>query len=178
MEGMDRIASGWLYNTAKKNYWRVEGYCEFEDLIQDGMVCYYKVVRRYPNVVEPKHRMRLFQIAFTNYIHTLSVKRSKQRERIVIEHELGDLFDHMRDRIAGCEELGILLARAPIIVKKLVAAIDSKPEEFRKPYKKRRSGTREKTADRMRRLSGLQYVECTDPMQELHLFLTKALATR
>jgi hypothetical protein len=75
---MDQSAKGWLYKTARAHFWRVASWYEFNDLVQDGFFTYHRIVTRYPNVTEPKHRMRLFQTAFTNHIHDLSKKRTNQ----------------------------------------------------------------------------------------------------
>ena len=177
MESMDRVARGWLYLTAKKNLWRVEGFCDFDDLVQEGMFCYYRIVKRYPQAVDTKHRMRLFQIAFINHIHTLAKKRTKYREVSVIEADIGDLFDHMKNKMASYEEAGVMLAQAPAFVRQIIEAFDAKPEEFRKPYR-RRAGGRETTNQRVCRIAGLQYSAAVNYMAELHSYLQAALASR
>lgn len=177
MESMDRGARGWLYLTARKNLWRVEGFCDFDDLIQEGMYCYYRIIKRYPHATEPKHRMRLFQIAFINYIHTLAKKRTRSREVSVIEADLGDLFDHVKNKLTTYEEAGVMLAQAPAFVRQIVEAFDTQSSEFRKPYR-RRSGRRETTNQRVCRIAGLKYSNATNYMAELHSYLQTAITLR
>lgn len=80
---------GWLYNTAKANYWRVAEWYELTDLISDGILCYYKCYRAYPFLTiklhpsqDDKRRfMALVRSAFINHITTLAQKRTAVHER-------------------------------------------------------------------------------------------------
>lgn len=81
MRAMDKGAKGWLYLTAKKNYWRVAAWYEFEDLIHDGIMHYYRIVDRYETrpgrVRSTRHIMSLFKITYVNHLHDLSKKYPK-----------------------------------------------------------------------------------------------------
>ncbi len=74
---MDDGARGWLLRIARKSFWRVHGVLDLDDLISEGFVCYYDVVRRYPHVTERRHLMRLFQVKYLNRITDLAKKRTR-----------------------------------------------------------------------------------------------------
>lgn len=94
MTGMDGSARAWLVVVAKDHYWRVAHWYEFDDLLQDGYMCWYRVVEKYETetgrVRSRPHLMRLFKITFLNHIHFLS----KQRTVNSIEKLAGDLTDN------------------------------------------------------------------------------------
>lgn len=56
---------GWLTNYLKKNYWRVDGYYEYEDVFQEAYIVFLRVSRKYPEV-EARHFMSLFKTAWSN----------------------------------------------------------------------------------------------------------------
>ena len=43
----DAGVRGWIVKTAYKHYWRVSSYYEFDDLVQDGYLCYAKCLRTF-----------------------------------------------------------------------------------------------------------------------------------
>jgi hypothetical protein len=80
---MDQGATRWLYSYAHKNYWRVLKVAPWmspDDLINDGMMHWCRIVHRYElrprRVRRNKHLMRLFQVTFINHVNDLS-KRSR-----------------------------------------------------------------------------------------------------
>lgn len=74
----DKGAEIWLINTAKKNFWRVATWYDLKDLINDGYLCYYTVIERYPHATEPEHIMSLFKRTYINHITDLANRSSRQ----------------------------------------------------------------------------------------------------
>lgn len=75
---LDRGIKGWIVNQARKNYWRVAGWYELDDLIQDAYMCYAKCNQRYPMNLEQRHFMSLVARTFQNHCHTLAARRAQQ----------------------------------------------------------------------------------------------------
>ena len=77
---MDKGAEKWMHKTVHRQYWKVQGsYTDYDDLTQDGFLCWYIVADRYENVTDRGHMMRLFQITFWNHITWLA-SRDKDKE--------------------------------------------------------------------------------------------------
>lgn len=75
----DQGVIGWIAKTAIKNQWRVSQWMDIDDLIQDGLERYFITCAFYPGV-NPAHRMALFKTNYINHLHTLSSKRSREKE--------------------------------------------------------------------------------------------------
>jgi hypothetical protein len=77
---LDAGMKGWIFTIAKSNFWRVAYWYEFQDLIQDGYLCYAKCRARYgqfahggtPTKEERKWFMALVQRAYINHITDLA----------------------------------------------------------------------------------------------------------
>jgi hypothetical protein len=148
---MDQGVRGWIYNAARENLWRVSGHIEFSDLVQDGFMFWQRIVNRYPNVTETKHRMALFKTAFTNHIHDLSKKKS--RLELVTESDLETPIESMlegEDPAADPDGSFIMSQLPPAIMKALKRMVDGDP-----PYRRYLDGTRETTNQLLCRLAGL-----------------------
>lgn len=86
---LDDGMRGWIAQTARSNLWRVAGYYELDDLIQDGYMCYAKCHSRYTHLSKKRHPlkddrkrfMRLVQVSFENHITTLAWKRTRLPEQ-------------------------------------------------------------------------------------------------
>src|ERR1700734_1858383 len=78
---MDKGARLWMIKFARQQIWRVQdGSYDLDDLIQDGIVTWYRIAEKYKNEVDAKkHLMSLFQVSFMNYINTMSKKRGRQK---------------------------------------------------------------------------------------------------
>lgn len=87
---MDAGAIRWLHRIVRQNFWRVPSWYEQEDLLNDGVMCWYRTLRRYYNgkgtkglnrrigeASDLRHIMALFQRTFLNHIHDLSRLRTK-----------------------------------------------------------------------------------------------------
>lgn len=147
---MDRAARGWLYNTAKKNHWRVKGLMDFEDLIQEGNYCWARVCARYVHLsslmkTHERHRRRLmalFQTTFTNHIHFLAKK-------LEFEAPLPDGASYP-DGPCELSELLLLVSEAPPPIRALLRrAIAGDTACLRSLPRRRPDGTRATMNDRL-----------------------------
>lgn len=130
---LDAAMRGWIVNFSKDNFWRVEQWYEFEDLVQDGYMCYAKCRQyynhisnlRHPGQSERRQFMRLVQTTFTNHIHKLANRRTRGQELIFSQY--------MDDEVVGLEAvlpalpeeatMRCLLASAPREIVDLVALL-------------------------------------------------------
>lgn len=159
---MDESAKRWLYKQAHKHLWRVCQWYDLDDLIQDGMMCWWKVVRRYPEVRDRPHMMRLFQTTFTNHVHALANRRTNQLDMLMDDpfpfsgdHPLRDIVGDEGDA-ASFAELVAHLSKVSEPARKLLAlyTTDEGCRQMRTIYRRRRGGQRETTGERIARLTG------------------------
>src|ERR1700723_269173 len=86
---LDAGLKGWMVNTARKHYWKVASHYEFEDLIQDGYLCFAKCRAGFKYEGGPdfghnrKTFMAFFQMAFINHITDLQKDPRSQRQELV-----------------------------------------------------------------------------------------------
>lgn len=163
---MDDGARGWLFRTATKNYWRIARWYDLDDLIQDGYVCYCKVLQRYPDATDAPHRMALFKRTYMNWITDLANKRTKSVQETLDcdAQSAADLDGPPMSFLAGVPcpqsgmvELDALMASAPEVVRRALALFTTEEgrRAMRAAYRLRADGTRETMNDRVCRLLGL-----------------------
>lgn len=126
---LDKGMRGYIFNTAKREHWRVSeiypGEEGLKDLVQDGYLCYYKCYNRY---VRPRLDLKgtpderrwfqsLVKTTFSNHISTLAAKRKGVSERpaseFITDEYSGDILER---HLPPQQELGSLfaaLAQAP-----------------------------------------------------------------
>jgi hypothetical protein len=150
---MDQGVRGWIFKTARDNLWRVSGHIDFDDLAQDGFVFWHKIVARYPNVTETKHRMALFKTAFTNHIHDLSKK--KTRLEVVNESDMDVSIDYMLegDDPSQDPDLAFMITQLPPAIMRVLTRMIERGETM--PYRQFLDGSRETTNARLCRIAGL-----------------------
>ena len=171
---MDGPARLWLYKTCHKQFWRVAGWYEFDDLVQDGFMKFYHVQRKYSRarrdskhgaVTEQRHLMALFKIAFINHIHGLATRRTRAPDDCLLEDmavakAIG--ADQLADSLLPAEqsnaELFTSICQAPEPVQRLLGKIASEPElpALRSAYRVRRDGTRETLNQRLCRIAKVE----------------------
>lgn len=146
---MDAGARGWMHKTATKNFWRVEHFCDYEDMIQEGYMCWWRVNRNYPLSRMPAI-MGYFKLAFINEINRMSNKATAKNWLTYTDEPL---------RPGPLEGTGMLelLAHAPDAIRKAfrIFQSDEGARKLRAPYRLRSDGTRETTAERVNRISGM-----------------------
>ena len=125
MIDIDDGVRGWIFKTAMKNYWRMASWYDFEDLIQDGFLHFYRVRERYKDVKDKPHLMRLFQTCYRNHIHDLANKRTRTPEHLFVDLITPDSSEYdVLDRLKGIEEeigpLLVLLRQAPSEVREVL----------------------------------------------------------
>lgn len=152
---MDTGARGWIVKTIRENYWRVADYYEFDDLVQDSYLVWKKIVDRYPDVTEPKHRMALFKTAFRNHIHDVSKKRTLYVERYTLEADMPVSMETLREGDDGSQDpnAGLIVSQLPDKLKNMLARLCTEKRNY--PYRRYLDGTRETFNERLCRLAGL-----------------------
>lgn len=165
---MDDGAKGWLYKTARKNYWRVAQFYEFDDLVQDGFYWYYFVRQRYPQATERKHIMALFQRCFTNHIHDLA-KGTKcyglgvsGAQKAIPVSWLSPGNTEAAEGVyasAPCPDAELLrfVVEAPAHVRACLKALLAAPEKLRAPLRKRLYAADESFNEQLCNIAGLPY---------------------
>lgn len=149
---MDQGVRGWIFNTSKKNFWRVAEYYEFDDLLQDGAMVYARVAKRYPGL-ETKQLMALFKTAFNNHIHDLSKEKSKIA--FVREAELPHPLEYLlegEDPDAD-PDLVFIIKQLPPAIMRVISRLHSEGRGH--PFRLRLDHSRETSNERACRLAGL-----------------------
>lgn len=157
---MDKGVQGWIYRQAKKHYWRVSSWYDFDDLVQDGFLCYYRIHARYAANVpgerrigtakEKRHIMSLFQSSYINHIHDLA--RSKQRQLDLPTFD-GELRSSAPD--AGSETERLISEAPPLVARVIRALMHDDTGALLKPFPHKSDGTRETVNERLCALVGL-----------------------
>ncbi len=164
---MDQGAIKWLYKFAHKNYWRICAWCELDDLIQEGYMCLWKVIRHYPEAKDRPHLMRLFQITFTNYVHDLAKSRTRQLDNPISSYLIGETTEEkFLDQHEPAEWATPIMAHTSPAVRMIINAMERSPEKVRGPLRRRKDGTRETTNERLCRMIGLD-PQCIDLVGEI-----------
>jgi hypothetical protein len=147
MRPMDEGARRWMMKTAKANRWRVAGYCDWDDLLQEGVMCWWRVSRNYP-CSRPHQLMGSFKIAFINEINRMSCKTSAGRWL--------QYTDEPPEQIEGQGMLE-MIGHAPEVIRRVLLAFqtDEGARIMRSLYRRRGDGTRERTDERINRMAGL-----------------------
>jgi DNA-directed RNA polymerase specialized sigma24 family protein len=150
---LDEGMVNWIRATARKNHWRVSRWYRYEDLVQDGMMCYARCRARYtqfptrrPTRSQKKHFMALVKTAFTRHIHNIARKKSTD---VLAE----DLAAFAWSEALGSSEpdapLLVLLLQAPKEIKDLFVVLATDTSSFLKI-----GGVRETTNEHIGRLLG------------------------
>ena len=88
---------GWIYNHARKNFWRVAPWYEIDDLINDGIMKAYECLDRYGipgEDIDPPHFMSLVKTSFHNHIGDL-LRHSRGEQEVT--NKIGDLAGQMTE---------------------------------------------------------------------------------
>lgn len=152
---IDQPARLWLIKYARQHIWRVQdGSYDLDDLIQDGLVTWYRIAERYgTDVSARKHLMSLFQVSFINYINTLSTRRFREKPlRCEYNPAMNELLPD-----AELATFYTLCQTAPDEIKKVISFLDddSNCRKLQGLMRIRENGTRETLGQRLRRLCDL-----------------------
>lgn len=174
---IDAGAIGWIVRTSIEQYWRVCEYCEVEDLIQDGLTHYVRIVQKYPDVTAPAHLMRLFQTTFYNHLHDLAERHDRQRFEFAADIALArgcgetEIWDDLMGQDGERQTLFVKLTQAPAIVQQLLKLLGSAEgcERWRRPYRRRLGGFKETRNERWSVMVG------SDDVLDLSAMLRRAI---
>lgn len=116
---------GYTIKFLNKNLWKVEGYLEFEDLMQEAHAVYLLVVQKYSAVVTtPSHFMSLYKSALRNKLIDHSVKATEYRKEVTyLYDDEGNEVDIVDTLMGACDNDAIfnnLLDKAPEEVRAVV----------------------------------------------------------
>lgn len=124
---VDAELKGWLWKFCKKNYWKVQSWYEFDDLIQDGCMVYAKCLRSFkpradiPTDEAQRNFMAYFQRAMGNHMTELQQPertwmqvgfRDLSEDQLAAVEDKTSLWDDGQNAL-GDLDLISLLARAP-----------------------------------------------------------------
>jgi hypothetical protein len=167
----DAGAKAWIYKYAKKQYWRVAAWIEFDDLVQDGLVEYYEVRKRYPQAVEPSHIMSLLQLCFRSKIEDLVRANTKQLDDA--RSDIVEVYESPMMIVPDASNFNTLLAKAPKLISDVIALLtnDVYKEEISKPFERYQDGRRETLNDRVCKLLGLD-AKKINAVQETKLYFS------
>lgn len=174
MTAMDAGARAWLLKTAKLNFWRVDDWYEFDDLVQDGFVCWSRVIHKYETrtgrVRSRRHLMGLFKRTYSNHIHDLSKGRTRQPEEVGVldvtmltrryQSEPLDGSEYRAWDAMECEgdahDYERMVVEAPTILQKLLRVLlrDGPSPAMRAAYRVGRDAQRETVNERLCKLIG------------------------
>lgn len=120
-----KAISGWTWNYAKRNFWRVRPDLDLEDLVAEGMCKWCECLNRYPHISEQKRMAALYRTAFVRRIETLA---SNRRRKVGIpfsvlksENSETDILDSVStDGGIATTELQILKDQAPPYIRELI----------------------------------------------------------
>lgn len=146
---MDRATKGWLITTAKAMHWRVRGVADVQELVQDGLLLYHKLMLRYPRARTPAQRMALFRTAFQNHITDLARKR-RRCEHIVLACDVDidlALVPQSEDGTGNQDE-------PSECVQRIISECRSRPHRLRMPRRCNPDGTRETETEWLSRFAG------------------------
>lgn len=118
---------GYVVNFLTRNYWRVQGSMERDDVLQESYWVYLRVARKYPDV-EPKHLMALFKTAWGNHFTDLAVRASESAK----EESVSDDSAGTTELVGEVENTGflrILVQQAPAEVKQVLSLFLHAPTE-------------------------------------------------
>lgn len=124
---LDAGLRSFIVSTAKREYWRVAGVLDLEDLIQEGYLCYYKCYRRYSDPANrnyPKDELTsswmqaIVARAFQNRIYDLASKKRygfavSASEEAAANESPEQLLDRVLPPVQEASTLRAMLAQAP-----------------------------------------------------------------
>lgn len=169
----DAGAVAWMHSYARKNYWRVAAWMDYDDLIQEGYKAYYEVRWRYPTAIEPAHIMSLFKLCYCCLITDLSRARTKQQDDA--RSDIVEVYDGDAVTVPDTSEIQMLLIKAPQIVKEVISLLtdDKNLELLSKPFEKKSNGRRETLNERVCKVLGLNS-EKIDAIKNVRMYLLQS----
>lgn len=163
----DEGMQGFIVNTTQREYWRVAGVCDLDDLLQEGLMCYHKCRQRYSqdenrDVTAPLTRewlQALVARAFMNRIYDLAAKKKHgfavAASSIAASDESPEEFLERNLPAQESSTLGAVLAQAPWELLELLRLLAGDGGEALGFKRKGRSAGRETTNEFYCRILGV-----------------------
>lgn len=147
--GMDSVTSRWLVAYSARNYWRVAPYIDFEDLLQDGQLVFWRVRRKYLGRRSSAHLINTFKASFINHMHDLASARTHSPIEVQVDVLPQPIEQETQTLLAA-------IAMAPFHIREAIKVFTS--EEglalLRRPYRLRGDGSRETLNERLCKIAG------------------------
>jgi hypothetical protein len=142
----------WSAKFIKNNKWRCDRVFDFEDLLQEAQIIFYRLTVKYPRVVEPRIFMGLYKVALSNWFHDRAAYMKRHGQAVDVGVDPMELcIDHSGEGHMGL--LSILLEEAPQELRLALALLAENPETLR--TETRTAGQRENLNMKLRRILGL-----------------------
>ncbi len=120
---------GYTVNYLRKNYWRIVGVIEEEDMMQEAKCIFYMVKRRYSYIDNGGWFMALYKTALTNLINDLSCERMDRLSNTMDTNlEIALNFRRVVEENQGY--LVCLIEQAPEEVRAVLNLLSSAPKEL------------------------------------------------
>lgn len=166
---MDAGARAWLVTVTCDHFWRVAAWYEFDDLLQDGHLIWWRVIQRYET--EPKrvrsrgHLMALFKRSYLNHLHRLSNKKRSASSEVPVLNLVPFINDPEQYEALGavtsvrdeCSEFDRCIAEAPgplrELLGRMVAGVGA--EGWRSEHRVYADGTRQTRGQKFCRILGI-----------------------
>lgn len=177
---LDEGVIGWIHKTARKNFWRVAPHIDYDDLVHDGYLDFYRCKDIYKDTVKDRaHAMALVKTTFLNRITDLANARTRANEIcasqiLTLKSEDGetDFWETIVGEGSELASMSELIKRAPWEVAQVFSLFlsDLGLSKLREPYMKN-NGIRESTNEKWCRILGMDASE-HDLVKEVREFLS------
>lgn len=176
---LDAGMRGFIVNKARREYWRVSGLLDFEDLVQEGLLCYWRCYKRYSDPQNRSHPDKpltaswlqaLVGRAFDNRIHDLASKKrygfAVPASEVARPSEAPEAV--LEEAVPAVSETGALLTALALAPRELVELVRLLAGDGTQAlgFRRERGAARETTNEYYCRLLGLAPSE-RDVVQEL-----------
>lgn len=170
------VFKNWIFAYSRKNYWKVAGLIDFDDLIQEGYVSYLYCKELYGDI-DPPHLMYMLKLRFSQFV----IDTAKKRTGLAEVHPLDNVRDGLTEeniwdrllKVNEMQSISLLLSEAPPLVRRVLALFvnDETLAELQKSYSRENNQRKETTNERLCRLIGIDY----DPDIDLTLLVQRYL---
>ena len=155
----------WTIGQIRRNLWRFDTIYEFEDVMQEAQLLFYKIRRYYPLVDEPANLFSLYKIALGN----LFTDKARKRRATISTDPIEDTMFQGIDVNMG--SLAFILDNLPSELKLVFEALTTGRVRLKVDRTTKRPRLRENLNTRLKRKFSLSM---TDPVGELKTYLSNA----
>jgi hypothetical protein len=159
----------WVHKHAGKQFWRVIGLIDYDDLVAEGYYAIAYCLNKYGKDLDAPHLMRLVQITYHCAITDIANKRTKYAETHVEDLVPEGKEDLIWNKLLGSDSLSDiyrLVAEAPDNVRRaLIFLMVGDTGKLRKSYSLG-NGIRETTSKRLAGILGIDSATIMDEVRE------------